>query len=300
MSETGTGRREFLVGATLIGVAAFARPSFATTDSYEVVLRDAAGNDYTDERFGYEPRTNTVWFSGVHVRFGSRDAVPSSPDFEYDPDSRKITAPSILCHEVGDSVDIGGGRAGPDNAAPHTRPETTAARARLVRFWGRSWVSDPRPDNGDPIGWDGDTDGEAFAICGEMAIQADGDQTPTSRPGQVVLRSTRTGEFQPRDGMIVSQQQQLVAAEDGTAATPSWTFRDRGTGFSRSEVEDGRTFLNASIESQRVADFRRPNGASTGMAVAFIDGGGETRFEAIEVGPPNSGGEGYRMLRVRN
>lgn len=301
MSELETGRRGFLVGAALIGVGAFARPSFAAApDSYDIVLRDAAGNDYLDDRFGYEPRTNTVWISGAHVRFGSRESTPIAPDFEYDPDSRKITAPSILCHEIGDSVDIGGGRAGPNNAAPYTPPETTEPRARLVRFWGRSWVADPRPDNGEAIGWDGDSDGEDFAVCGEMTIEADGDQTATSRPGRVVLRSTRAGEYQPRNGLIVTNRQQLAAAVDGTSRAPAWTFSDLQSGFSRHQVGDGRSFINASIDGARVADFRLPTASSTGMAVAFVDEEGEDRFEAVEIGAPNSGGDGYRILRVRN
>ncbi len=301
MPQSETGRREFLVGAAFVGVGVASGQAFATAaDSYEVVLR-ANGNDHLDPRFRFEPATNTFWFEDAHVRFGSRRSTNASPDFEYDPDARKIMAPSILCHEIGDSVDIGGGRTGPDNADPYrANPETTEPTARLVRFWGRSWVSDTLPDSNEPIGWDAETDGESFSVCGEMTVEASGDQTPTSRPGRLVLRSTRPGEHLARDGLIVTRTQQLAAAEDGSSEAPAWTFLDQTTGFSRREVGDGRVFLDASVGGERVADFRAPRGTATGMALTYFDESGEMRFEAVEVGPPDSGGAGYRMLRIGN
>ena len=302
MTESDTKRREFLVGAALVGIGAFARPALPAGEqnSYQLVLRDSAGREHVDDRFRYDVPTNTFWIEDAQVRFGSRDSGSVAPDFEFDIGARKLATRSILCHEVGDSVDIGGGRTGPNDAAPYTEPQTTEPNARLVRFWGRSWVDAFRPGSDERIGWDGGIDGENFAICGEMTVQADGEQTPISRPGRVVLRSTRPNEHSPRDGLIVSRQQQLCAADDGSPQAPSWTFRDQETGHSRTELGDGRVFLNASISGQRVADFRAPIGTDTSVALAYIGDSGEVRFEAVEIGEPDSGGPGHRMLRIAN
>lgn len=299
MSEPESGRREFLFGAALVGVGVVAYPAMATTDSYEVVLRSGDG-DIADPRFRYVRSTNTFWIEDAHVRFGSRQSNNASPDFEYDPDARKLMAPSILCHEIGDSVDIGGGRTGPDNADPYANPQTTEPTARLVRFWGRSWVADPRPGTNEAIGWDGDDDGENFSVCGEFTVEAAGEQTPTSRPGRLALRTTRHGSFLPENAMVVTPRQQLVAAKDGDPEAPAWTFSDEKSGFSRSEVRDGRVFVSVSIGGGRVADFRAPQDRNTGLALTYFDQNGTLRLEAVEVGEEHSGGQGYRMLRVRN
>jgi hypothetical protein len=293
------------MGATAIGVAAVAMPSVGASaqarGNYRLVLKDDAGNEYLDDRFRYETNTSTFWVEDADVRFGSSAADSATPDFSYSAGSRKITSRSILCHEIGDSVDIGGGRAGPDDSDPYGAPVTTEPGARLVRFWGRSWVSELKPGTHEAIGWDGGADGEQFALCGETAIHADGDQTPTSRPGRVHLRSTRPGEHSPRDGLIVTRLQQVCAAEDGDADTPSWTFwNDRATGLSRLRNEDGRTFLNASVGGKKVAGFSNPSGRMTGLALAYVDATGSINFETVEVGPPDSGGAGFRMLRVPN
>ena len=301
MAESEPGRREILVGAAFIGVGVLARPTLAAAaDGYEIVLKDGAGAEYRDDRFRFDPPTNTFWLEGVQVRFGSRDRNPIAPDFEFGIGNGKLTTRSILCHEIGDSVDIGGGRAGPDNAAPNAEPETTGARSRLVRFWGRSWVATSRTGSTEPVGWDGDEDGEDFAICGEMTIEADGDQTPTSRPGRVVLRSTRPNEHNPREGLVVTKRQQLCAANDGSPAAPAWTFVDKQTGFSRAQLRDGRVFVDVSISGKRIFDFRAPMGDQSSIALAYFGNDGDLRFEAIEVGGPDSGGPGYRILRVPN
>lgn len=307
MTAANTDRRGFLKRAGALGAAALVAPASATavfaqeTLSYRLVLRDESGRTIAEDRFRYDEADNTVWLTGADIRFGDETPKGAAPDFLYDAANRKLTVRSLLCHEIGDSVDIGGGRAGPDNAARDTDPETTESYARLVRFWGRSWVSDPKPGTDEPIGWDGGSDGEGFALCAEMTISAYGPQSATSRPGRLHLRTTPPGEHAPRDGLVVTSRQQLCAGADGEFSRPAWTFlSDRGTGLSRLKIDDSRVFMNVSVEGQRVADFRAVAGAASGLALAFMNGEGEMRFEAVEVGEPDSAGPGFRMLRVRN
>jgi hypothetical protein len=302
VSESGPGRREFIIGAAVVGLGTIARPDLAPaqSSSYRLVLKDDAGREYLDDRFRYDSDANKFWIEDAEVQFGSANVASTAPDFEFSANNHKTTTRSILCHEIGDSVDIGGGRIGPDGGAAESDFATTGSKSRIVRFWGRSWVATPRQDTGEPVGWDGGVNGEDFSVCGETTIEADGEQTPTSRPGQVVLRSTRENEHHPRDALVVTKNQQLCAADDGSSAAPSWSFADRKTGHSRTALADGRVFLDVSVAGNRSADFRTPTGAQTGMALAFFDEDGSVRFEAVEIGERDSAGNGYRMLRIKN
>jgi hypothetical protein len=155
---------------------------------YKLVLKDENGVELLDDRFYYE--NGVMFFKGVDVRYGGGGHVTSA-DMEFDAANNKLwVKEGVQCHSVHDSIDIGFGRAGNDGVG--TDLIATKSGMRLGWLWGRSWVP------GGPTelsGWNGGSGYNQFSYCAAFDIQADGEQTATSRPGLLNGYITRPGSF---------------------------------------------------------------------------------------------------------